>query len=131
MASSGPVDFTVESVVRGHHIYKQVWTPVVGEELTLAREYHNLYDCYATTVNKDAAIVGRVPRELSKLFWNFLASGGLITCEVTGRRRKGKGLEVPCTYKLQGDEKLVSKLKKTLKEKPLLSAAVHTHSCPY
>ena len=22
-----------ESVVRGHHIYKTVWTPVIGEEL--------------------------------------------------------------------------------------------------
>ena len=28
-----------ESVVRGHHIYKTVWTPVIGEELPVERDY--------------------------------------------------------------------------------------------
>ena len=26
-------EFTVESVVRGHHIYKTIWTPYIGEKL--------------------------------------------------------------------------------------------------
>ena len=113
MAASTTADLVIESVVRGHHVYKQIWTPLVGEELTLEREHHNIHDCYATTVIKDTMIVGRVPRQLSKAFWNFLAGGGLITCEVTGPRKKGKGLEVPCFYKLQGDRELISKLHKS------------------
>ena len=28
-------EFTVESVVRGHHIYKTIWTPYIGEKLHL------------------------------------------------------------------------------------------------
>ena len=63
--------FILESVVRGHHVYKEVWTPLVGEELDLEREHGNSYDHCATTVKKGAVVVGRVPRELSKDFWCF------------------------------------------------------------
>ena len=30
--------FSTESVIRGHHVYKDVWTPVIGEELICQRE---------------------------------------------------------------------------------------------
>ena len=30
-----------DSVVRGHHIYKATWTPVLGEELPVLREPGN------------------------------------------------------------------------------------------
>ena len=109
--------YTVESVIRGHHVYKHIWTPLSGEELALERELHNPHDRYATTIMKDGVIVGRVPRELSKLFWNFLTNGGVTTCEVTGPRKKGKGLEVPCAYKMSGSEDLVSKFQKSIEKK--------------
>ena len=31
-----------DSVVRGHHIYKATWTPVLGEELPVLREPGNI-----------------------------------------------------------------------------------------
>ena len=31
-------EYVMESVVRGHHVYKSVWHPVLGEQLTLERE---------------------------------------------------------------------------------------------
>lgn len=35
-------------------------------------------------------VVGRVPRELSKIFWNFMTGGGQIECEVKeGERVRG------------------------------------------
>ena len=97
--------FILESVVRGHHVYKEVWTPLVGEELDLEREHGNSYDHYATTVKW---LLGMFPENSLKIFG---VSGGEIECEVTGRRRKGKGLEVPCVYKLQGKKQLLDKLR--------------------
>ena len=40
---------TVDSVIHGHHVYKDVWTPYVGEELPLEQERGNSHDFYATT----------------------------------------------------------------------------------
>ena len=36
---------TVDSVIRGHHIYmyKAVWTPYIGEELCLEQEHGNYH----------------------------------------------------------------------------------------
>ena len=34
----------IQSTVRGHHIYKDIWTPVIGEELTVIPEENNEHD---------------------------------------------------------------------------------------
>ena len=33
-----------------------------------------------------------------------------MTCKLTGRRKRGKGLEVPCAYKFVGNSKRIKKL---------------------
>ena len=66
----------VARVIRGHHVLKQIWTPVIGEELHLEQEIGNPYYHFAVAVKKDSEIVERVPRELSKCFWKFLESEG-------------------------------------------------------
>ena len=71
MAESSSSYFTVDSVIRAHHIYKDVWSPCVGEELSLEQEHENSHDFYETTVKKDGLIVGHVPRELSKLISGY------------------------------------------------------------
>ena len=57
----------------------------------MEQEGSNSHDYFATVVKKDGNVVGRVPTELPKIYWNFLARGGRINCEVTGRRKRGKG----------------------------------------
>ena len=42
------------SVVKGHHIYKFVWTPVIGEELQTKLEQNNEHDRHAVAVMRDA-----------------------------------------------------------------------------
>ena len=115
MADSG---FQLEGVVRGHHIYKSVWTPFIGEDLSLQQEPDNSYDSFAVTVMKEGHVVGRVPRELSYSFTSFMQNGGEVTCEVTGHRKKGRGLEVPCIYKFNanGNKLLLESLKKNIKQ---------------
>ena len=133
MAVSSTSYLTVDSVIHGHHVYKAVWTPYVGEELSLEQERGNSHDFYATTVKRDGLVIGRVPRELSKLFWTFLSKGGQITSEVTGKRKRGRGLEVPCTYKIQGKKELAEEFKKSLNKMNTRKAVCdrQTHSCPY
>ena len=39
-----------DSVIRGHHIYKHIWIPFVGEILHVEQEAHNTADCFAVAV---------------------------------------------------------------------------------
>ena len=93
----------LQSVVRGHHVYKVVWTPVIGEELSVKSEENNDHDRRAIAVMKDREVIGHVPRELSKILYFFLRrSESSVSCVITGIRKYGVGLEVPCIYKING-----------------------------
>ena len=42
--------YTIESVIRGHHVYiKSIWHPILGEQLTLEREDGNSHDRHQTS----------------------------------------------------------------------------------
>ena len=41
------INYEKKSVVRGHHIYKSIWTPAIGEELLLEVEDGNKHDKHA------------------------------------------------------------------------------------
>ena len=54
MASqSSSASIMLESVVRGHHIYKRIWTPVLGEKLQIKIEEDNHHDARPVAVTKD------------------------------------------------------------------------------
>jgi len=59
--------FSWESVVHGHHIYKEIWTPVRGEVLTCEQEHKNSKDLFAVSVMNDGNIVGHVPCKVSRI----------------------------------------------------------------
>ena len=116
-AFPGEATFTLESVVCGHHVYKAIWTPQNAEHLGVAREDGNGHDHFAVRVFKnETGTVGHVPKEYSRMFHFFLMHCGRITCEVTGHRKKGHGLEVPCNYNLTGDKKMVMKARKIVED---------------
>ena len=73
--------FVVESVIRGHHVYKAIWEPVDGEELNTKREIGNPHDPLAVAVTKsfhEERTVGHLPRRISPLCSAFLRRGGTI-----------------------------------------------------
>ncbi len=105
--------YTCSSVIRGHHIYKETWTPHIDEELIAGCEEGNVYDRHAVAILKDGEVVGHMPRTIARYSWYFLKRGS-IKCVVTGRRKKGIGLEVPCDYIYSGPVKAVQKLKRLL-----------------
>ena len=61
MARVGAEDdesFTFESAVRGHHVFKRIWTPVNGQLLQVRAETGNERDPYAVATVHDDTIVG-------------------------------------------------------------------------
>ena len=49
-----------ESVIRGHHIYESIWSPVIGKFLCCKHKINSDEDPYATYILKDDTIVGHV-----------------------------------------------------------------------
>lgn len=47
--------FQLDGVIRGHHVYKFVWTPIIGETLLLTPDEGNIHDIYAVGMDKNAA----------------------------------------------------------------------------
>ena len=72
--------FSAESVIRRLHVYKDVWTPVIGEGLTCQCELGNLGDPFAVSVLKGTDIIDHVPRKISRICSIFLQTGGTIDC---------------------------------------------------
>ena len=70
------IEFT--GPIRGHHIYKDCWTPFIGQRLFCkpdSRTEALTYDKYALGVYKrgedSEKLVGHLPIELSQLLYNF------------------------------------------------------------
>ena len=78
-----------ESTVRGHHVYKRMWTPLIGELLQTVAEAGNGHDRFAVAVEKDDDVVGHVPREISKVAWFFIQHGREVTWQKAEVRRPG------------------------------------------
>ena len=53
--------FSVEAMIRGHHIYKEIWTPVEGEVLPCTREVGNSRDPMAVAVKKELVLLVTCP----------------------------------------------------------------------
>ena len=122
----------LSSCVRGHHIYKDILDPVIGEKLDCRRECGNVQDRYAVAVvrthvdpkpkhrrhktENTVATVGHLPRKISCICSLFLRRGGSITCQITGHRRHSSdlpqgGLEVPCLLIFVGNKADIVKIK--------------------
>ena len=113
--------FLLDSCVRGHHIYKDIWSPHVGETLLCQPEFGNIVDPYAVSIVTEDTVVGHVPRRISAVCHLFMRRGGQIVCQVTGARRYSidlpqGGLEAPCSLMFIGVDKEVQKLKKLIDE---------------
>uniref|UniRef100_A0A1X7V6W2 HIRAN domain-containing protein n=1 Tax=Amphimedon queenslandica TaxID=400682 RepID=A0A1X7V6W2_AMPQE len=120
--ASSNYSFAVNAMVRGHHVYSNIWDASMSEVLPCEREIDNRRDTFAVRVSKPGTgTVGHLPRLISAACSVFLRRGGIITCTVTCSRRYSRdftqgGLELPClltfTSKNQSDitkaHKLVS-----------------------
>ena len=123
--------YEVESVVRGYHIYKEIWSAAVGTTLPCQQESFNPYDSYAVAIIKDDLVVGHMLRNISVTCSAFLRRGDAITCTVTGARQYSNdlpqgGLKVPCRLKFSACSKEISKIVKLLPLAPLNTGGTMT-----
>ena len=74
-------------MVRGYHVYEEIWDASLGEELLCTREPTNPRDSFAVAVVKSDQTVGHVPLKISLVCSLFIRHGGTIIC--CGYRRRG------------------------------------------
>ena len=88
----------------GHHVYKESWTPEVGENIGCSREPTNQYDRHAVAACLYGEVVGHISRAISKPCSYALLAGAKIDAVVTGSRKNTRhnGLEVPVEYHVKG-----------------------------
>ena len=71
-------ELAVDSCIRGHNVFKNIWTPTMGEQLPCRREIGINKDRYAVAILRDRTAVGHVPRKISAACALFLQREGSI-----------------------------------------------------
>ena len=108
--------YEFDSFIRGYHVYQHIWTSVEGETYSCTRKPGNEQDCHAVAVMYEDRVVGHIPLAISKCISLFLTlPGSFLETKVTGKkinRGGGYGLEVPCKYRISGQEKAVDWIKR-------------------
>ena len=89
--------FSIETVVRGYHVYKEIWNAAVdGTELPCEREIGNARDPFTVAIKKAIptgnVTVGHTPRVISPVCSVFIRRGGIIVCVVNGARQYSSDL---------------------------------------
>ena len=83
------MSFEYDSVIRGYHIYKEIWEVSHGETFDCVRETGNSFDPFAVVVIRNGEIIGHVPKLISAAASLFLRRSGAIKCKVTGPASNG------------------------------------------
>ena len=97
--------YELETYIKDHHVYKEVWSPEVGEKLNVLMEPDNRADKFANCVEKEQTVVGHLKKrefaKFAKTIFYFLRSDTYCNCyvEVSGKRynlKDGERVRVPC-----------------------------------
>ena len=111
--------YTLLSYVRGCHAYMNIWNPKFGDnDVEVKHEVNNEHDKFAIAIFHIKRIVGHVPKNLTKFFYQFLPNC-TIGYEVTGKRVNrggGYGLEIPAKYTFLGLNKAIEWIEKRVTE---------------
>ena len=126
--------YVTESVIRGHHVSKDFFTPSISRILSCEIERGNVHDIYAVAVKDDDTVVGHMPRSITSVCHTFLnRSDTTIDSEITGNRIYSRdlpqgGLEIPCNYIFEGPAGYVDKVKRFINATPGTASSLKTHN---
>ena len=118
------VEISHETEIKGHHVYKDIWTPELGEHLEVKSEQENPVDRFAVCLKaKNGKTVGHLKKgrsgRFAKTISYYLRSHNQANCtaKVSGKRFNngdGEGLQVPCLLKFTGEKNFICILKDQL-----------------
>ena len=107
LAFKNNYSLSVESVIRGHQVYKETWNLYKGEKLMCIhdkREKAKIFEDHAVGAYKDSCLVSYVSIELSFLFRKFIEKKNKqIVAEVNSEN----GLALPSIYRINENKKLI------------------------
>ena len=66
--------YEVAGVIRGHHVYNDIWTSVIGEHLQVSTDARNEYNPTSLYCQD----IRHAPRELALLVFDFLTQVGIV-----------------------------------------------------
>ena len=108
----------IQSYIGSYHAYRDSWTPVLGETLSVEREMTKPKDKNAVAVHIEETIVGHVPYNIAPYMSRFLKRDvNIAYAKVTWgkiNRGAGYGLEIPCIYRLYGPREYIDKMKERI-----------------
>ena len=104
---SGKTKFQIPCASRGFHQYREIWSPSLGQNLSVQQELGNVYDPLAISLSAKipgkltkSDIIGHIPREISRFCHFFINYGGAINTRVSKVKYRPSpipsgGLEIP------------------------------------
>ena len=104
-----------DAPIRGHHVYKEIWTPQKDDILYYKRDYHlEALDInkHAVGIYKEERLVGHVQIELSRIISCFLEESETneMKVAVNGKRRQELDLVFPGKYCARTESKRTVKI---------------------
>ena len=115
----------LETYIKGHHGFMEVWTPEVEEKLNVLMEPNDRVDKFPVYVKKYQAVVGYLKKgdsgKFAKTIFYFLRRDIYCNCyvEISEKRcnlKDGEGLQVPWEIIITGQKKYVNILKHELQK---------------
>ena len=114
--------YEIEAFVMGHHVYKQTWTPFVGEKLDAAMQPSNIKDKYAVAIFQRGRnkVIGHLPLgKFAKTIFYFLKAAKENRCQiiVLGKvvnKNDGLEMKVPSRLIFTAEKKYIEILKERL-----------------
>ena len=100
MNTNKTIQFT--AAIRGYHVFRKIWEPVIEEELKCTHEVGNEYNVFSIkTCQGSGKTVGHLPREISRATKFLLDRGATFNAKLSSEHyRKSPlfqgGLEIAC-----------------------------------
>ena len=67
------LSFSVQAMVRGYHVYKDIWDAVVGEEFPCRCKNGNRVDPFAVAIVRGNTVIGHVLRKILSIYSLYFA----------------------------------------------------------